>query len=188
MLFKERKNEYIWPKTNHHPWVCLGVNHTGTFRGFGEIEGALPAPVPLQPLQAQVSYFSHSSGGRWKVHLPWHKEFSQDRLRSAATSSTASLMLVIMWHMCPIWRPQAGQLARTQGIYSQSAPEPVSGIDSDSRAAGVSPLVTGKNYMWLMCSLTLSLSLGEDIFSVWPVMELSVEPHCLGNSRALTTA
>lgn len=38
-----------------------------------------------------------------------------------------------------------GQLARSQGTYSQSGPEHGSGIDSESRVFGVSPLVTGKD-------------------------------------------
>lgn len=47
----------------------------------------------------------------------------------------------------PYLETTAEQLARSQGVYSESGPEPGSGMDSESRVFGVSPLVTGKDHV-----------------------------------------
>lgn len=68
---------------------------------------------------------------------------------------------------CPIWRPQAGPFASTQGIYSQSGPEPGSGIDCESRVVGVSLLLWLGRIMCGQCaSWHCPCHCGENIFIV----------------------
>lgn len=143
--------------------------------------------VSLLPATTANSSFSHSPGGKKKVHPPWHKEFSQEIPGSPATSSTLPTCLSVRDTWCSIWRPQIGQLFRTQGFYSQSGPEPGSRIDSEKWSSwGFSPC----HWEGSCCQCApwhCSCHCGEDIFNAWPGKELSLEPHCLGKSRALIT-
>ena len=90
-----------------------------------------------------------------------------------------------MW--CLIWRPQVGQLARSRGVYAELGPEPGSGMDSESSVWGFSPC-DWEGSCGRCAPCRCPCPCGQDIFSMWPMPALSLEPPCFGNSRALVTA
>ena len=106
------------------------------------------------------------------------------------------------WHLLP-WMPTCSPGCVTCDILSgghkedswPGARESIlswgpSQVQEQTRTAeclGFLPLGLGR-IMWPVCSLPRPCPCGQDIFSVWPVPVLSLEPHCFGNSRALVTA
>lgn len=143
------------------------------------LEGALPAPFPsslgLPPFPTTYE------AGRRCVHSLTQRILTGVP-RSPAICSTAAHTLDT-W--CPIWRPQVGQLARTQNLFLVWARDWFRNRLWEESDWGFS-LVIERDHMASVLPDT-PCHCGEDIFSVWPVTELSLEPHCLGNFRALVT-
>ena len=168
------------------PWFCLGVIQIGTFYGFTG-EGATPSPTS-RPLQLKAILLPHSPWGR-KSCPPWSKQFSQDEPRSPDTSSPGCPHVHQgVWHVI-------SYLDTTRRTVGQ---EPGSLFWVGVRARFRNGL--GEQSVWGFCPCDWEAPCGRcapcrcpcpcgrDIFSVWPMPMLSLEPPCFGNSRALVTA
>lgn len=150
-------------------WICRG--RWGTPR-------ALSPPIP--PTQGSLLFLQFI---RQVEDVPYRpKDFSQDMPKSPAISSTAAYMLVRVWHMVS-YLETTGRTASqdTENLFLvwawawfrnrlwEQSPQDLSPRDREGSRSWCAPWHRPCN-----C--------GEDIFSIWPVRELSLQSHYVAAS------